>query len=84
MYHTGLDPRDMKPVYVPKSAHEKAMQRALLQYRSPANQDLVRQALRLCGREDLIGFGPKALVPPRTIRRASAPRTPAKKGGRRS
>lgn len=84
MYHTGLDPRDMKPVYVPKSAHEKAMQRALLQYRSPANQDLVREALRLCGRDDLIGFGPKALVPPRTIRRASAPRTPAKKGGRRS
>ena len=85
MYHTGLDPRDMKPVYVPKSAHEKAMQRALLQYRSPANQDLVRQALRLCGREDLIGFGPKALVPPRTIRRASAPqrRPSAGKGGRR-
>ena len=85
MYHTGLDPRDMKPVYVPKSAHEKAMQRALLQYRSPVNQDLVRKALRLCGREDLIGFGAKALVPPRTIHRAATPqrRPSAGKGGRR-
>ena len=68
MYHTGIDPRDMKPVYVPKTAHEKAMQRALLQYKSPRNHDLVREALRLCGREDLIGFGPHALVPPeRTV-----------------
>ena len=67
MYYTGLDPRDMQPVYVPKNPHEKAMQRALLQYRNPANQDLVREALRLLGREDLIGFGPHALVPPRTI-----------------
>ena len=75
MYHTGLDPRDMKPVYVPKDPHEKAMQRALLQYRSPAHQDLVREALRLCGREDLIGFGPKALVPPRTIARGPAVRS---------
>ena len=68
MYYTGLDPRDMQPVYVPKNPHEKAMQRALLQYRNPANHDLVREALRLCGREDLIGFGPHALVPPRPIR----------------
>ena len=68
MYYTGLDPRDMQPVYVPKNPHEKAMQRALLQYRNPANHDLVREALRLLGREDLIGFGPHALVPPRTIR----------------
>ena len=68
MYYTGLVPRDMQPVYVPKSPHEKAMQRALLQYRNPANHDLVREALRLCGRDDLIGFGPHALVPPRTIR----------------
>lgn len=64
MYYTGLDPRDMKPVYVPKTAHEKAMQRALLQYSSPRNRELVREALRLCGREDLIGYGSKALVPP--------------------
>lgn len=57
----------MKPIYVPRDPHEKAMQRALLQYRNPANHDLVREALRLLGREDLIGFGPHALVPPRTI-----------------
>ena len=81
MYYTGLDPRDMQPVYVPKNPHEKAMQRALLQYRNPANHDLVREALRLCGREDLIGFGPHALVPPRTIR-ASSDRTPREKGVR--
>lgn len=65
MYHTGLDPRDMSPVYVPKSPHEKAMQRALLQYRNPANHDLVREALQRCGRGDLIGYGPKCLVRPR-------------------
>ena len=64
MYHTGLDPRDMSPVYVPKSPHEKAMQRALLQYRNPANHDLVREALQRCGRGDLIGYGPKCLVQP--------------------
>lgn len=64
MYYTGLDPRDMTPVYVPKSQREKAMQRALLQFRNPANHALVREALRLCGRDDLIGFGEKALVRP--------------------
>ena len=64
MYHTGLDPRDMTPVYVPKTAHEKAMQRALLQFRNPRNHELVREALRLCGREDLIGFDNRCLVPP--------------------
>ena len=76
MYYTGLDPRDMKPVYVPKTPHEKAMQRALLQFKNPVNYDLVSEALRLCGRDDLIGFGPKALIPPRNIAR----RTPDKRG----
>ena len=46
MYYTGVDPRTMKPVYTPKSSHEKALQRALIQYRNPANRDLVREALR--------------------------------------
>ncbi len=74
MYYTGLDPRDMKPVYVPKSPREKAMQRALLQFRSPRNRELVREALRICGRDDLIGYGSKALVPPEDSReRYSAP-----------
>lgn len=64
MYYTGLDPRTMKPVYVPRTPHEKAMQRALLQWKNPKNFALVREALRLCGRDDLIGFGKQALVPP--------------------
>ncbi|MBP3646214.1 MAG: YgiQ family radical SAM protein [Clostridia bacterium] len=67
MYHTGLDPRDMKPVYVPRTPHEKAMQRALLQFKNPANYELVSEALRLCGREDLIGFHQNALIPPRKL-----------------
>ena len=65
MYYTGLDPRTMEPVYVPKSPHDKAMQRALIQYRNPSNYDLVREALVRTGRQDLIGFGPSCLIPPR-------------------
>lgn len=65
MYYTGIDPRTMKPVYVPTNPHEKAMQRALIQYRNPKNYELVREALQLAGREDLIGFGPKCLIRPR-------------------
>jgi len=65
MYYTGLDPRTMKPVYVPKSREEKRMQRALLQYRNPRNYDIVYEALMLAGREDLIGFEPKCLIKPR-------------------
>jgi len=68
MYYTGLDPRTMKPVYVPTTSHEKAMQRALLQWRNPINHALIREALRLSGREDLIGFGRECLVPPRDLR----------------
>ncbi len=64
IYFTGVDPRTMKPVYVPKSPHEKAMQRALIQYRNPRNRDLVREALRKAGRTDLIGYGEKCLVRP--------------------
>lgn len=65
MFYTGLDPLTMKPVYVPKSKHEKAMQRALLQYRAPRNYDLVHAALVEAGREDLIGFAPRCLIKPR-------------------
>ena len=64
MSYTGLDPRTMEPVYVPRSPHEKAMQRALIQYRDPKNYRLVHEALVLAGREDLIGFGPKCLIKP--------------------
>lgn len=65
MYYTGLDPRTMRPVYVPKSPHEKAMQRALIQYRNPKNYELVYEALKKEGREDLIGFGKHCLIRPR-------------------
>lgn len=68
MYYTGVDPRTMQKVYVPKSPHEKAMQRALIQYRNPELYDLVIEALHKAGRSDLIGFGPKCLVRPRQIR----------------
>lgn len=69
MYYTELDPRTMKPVYVPKSKLEKAMQRALLQYKNPRNYDLVKRALVLAGREDLIGFGSKCLIRPKNKRK---------------
>ncbi len=64
MYCTGLDPRTMKPVYVATDPHEKAMQRALIQYRNPKNYHLVREALIKAGREDLIGFGRECLIRP--------------------
>lgn len=65
MYYTGLDPRTMKEIYVPKSPHEKAMQRALIQYRNPKNYELVVEALKKADRMDLIGFDKKCLVRPR-------------------
>lgn len=67
MYYTGLDPRTMEEVYVPKSPHEKAMQRALIQYRNPKNHDLVMEALKKAGREDLIGFDKQCLIRPRRL-----------------
>ena len=65
MYFTGLDPRTMEPVYVPKNPHEKALQRALIQYRDPKNYALVHEALEKAGRTDLIGYGEKCLIRPR-------------------
>ena len=65
MYYTGLDPRTMKKVYVTNNPHEKAMQRALIQYRNPKNYDLVYEALHLAHRTDLIGFEPKCLIRPK-------------------
>lgn len=64
MFCTGVDPRTMKPVYIPRDPHEKAMQRALIQYRKPENYKLVKEALRKAGREDLIGYGSKCLIRP--------------------
>ena len=68
MYYTGLDPRTMKKVTVISNPHEKALQRALLQYRKPENYDLVKEALLRVKREDLIGFGEKCLIPPRKMK----------------
>lgn len=65
MYYTGLDPRTMQPVYTAVSPHEKAMQRALIQYRNPKNYELVCEALTKAGRTDLIGYDQKCLVRPR-------------------
>ena len=97
MYYTGVDPRTMEPVYVPKTAHEKALQRALIQYRKPENYDLVREALTRAGREDLIGFGPKCLIRPTrphgvksgkhagsSGRRGGSPSSTSRKSGRRT
>ena len=64
IYYTGLDPRTMKPVYCATDPHEKAMQRALIQYRDPKNRELVIEALRRAHRTDLIGYGSKCLVRP--------------------
>lgn len=64
MFYTGVDPRTMKPVYIPRDPHEKAMQRALIQYRKPENYKLVKEALRKAGRVDLIGYGAKCLIRP--------------------
>lgn len=65
MYYTGVDPRDLSRVYVPKNPHEKALQRALLQYRDPKNYELVAEALKLAGRMDLVGYDSHCLIRPR-------------------
>ena len=65
MYYTGVDPRTMEPVYVPKNPREKAMQRALIQYRNPKNYQLVMEALRMADRMDLVGFDKHCLIRPR-------------------
>ena len=78
MYYTGVDPRDMKPVYVPKNPHEKAMQRALIQYRDPKNYDLILEALHKTGRMDLVGYDRHCLIRPRkeqgNVRQGAKPR----------
>jgi len=64
MYYTGIDPRTMKEVYVAKTFGEKAMQRALLQWKRPEKRQAVIAALKAAGRTDLIGFGPECLIRP--------------------
>ena len=79
MYYTGLNPLTMEEVYVPKNPHEKAMQRALIQYKKPENYELVKEALLREHREDLIGFGPECLIRPRKQK----PQKPGNKINRR-
>ena len=76
MFYTGVDPRTMEPVYIPRDPHEKAMQRALIQYRKPENYKLVKEALQKAGREDLIGYGAKCLIRP-------VPPKPGASGGKK-
>ena len=80
MYYTGLDPRTMEAVYVPKNPHEKAMQRALIQYRNPANYNLVKEALVKAGRTDLIGFDEHCLIRPRQFAKEKQDAAPKRKG----
>ncbi|MDO5387598.1 MAG: YgiQ family radical SAM protein [Clostridia bacterium] len=75
MFYTGLDPRDMTEVYVPKTPHEKAMQRALIQYRLPRNYDLVNEALHKAGRTDLIGFEKHCLIRPKRDNKNTKPKS---------
>ena len=79
MYYTGIDPRTMKPVFVAKTPEEKAMQRALLQWRRPDKRPIVLAALKKAGRDDLIGFGKECLIRPN---RGEKPPAPAKKAAR--
>lgn len=84
MFYTGIDPFTGRRVYVPRGGHEKALQRALLQYRRPKNRALVLEALKKAGRSDLIGYGPRCLIRPdeRPVRRRGGPET--KSGGKTS
>ena len=84
MYHTGLDPRTMEMVYVAKGQREKSLQRALMQYFLPQNYAKVREALRLANREDLIGFGKSAFVPPERERVAAKAAKSTSQSARRS
>lgn len=74
MYYTGIDPRTMEAVYVPKTPHDKAMQRALLQFKKPQNYQLVHEALKEAGRKDLIGFDRKCLIKPRGKKKSAEKR----------
>jgi len=83
MYYTGLDPRTMKRIFVPKSQREKTTQRALIQYRLPANYEIVKQALIRAGRKDLIGHDPKALIRPVKVNKSNVTTTQKKQANKK-
>ena len=78
MYYTGIDPRTMKPVYVAKTPEEKAMQRALLQWRRPDKRPIILAALKKAGREDLIGYGKECLIRPNRGGEQAVPKSSGK------
>ena len=78
MYYTGIDPRTMKPVYVAKTPEEKAMQRALLQWRRPDKRPIILAALKKAGREDLIGYGRECLIRPNRGGEQAVPKSSGK------
>lgn len=80
MYYTGMNPLTGEKVYVVRRPEEKQMQRALMQYKNPANYDIVYKALCQAGRRDLIGFGPKCLIPPRRLKGTRPEQTPQRRG----
>lgn len=73
MYYTGIHPITGEKVYVPRNPHEKAIQRALMQYKNPANRELVLEGLRLAGRMDLVGYGEKCLIRPLSQKQNARP-----------
>ena len=77
MYYTGIHPLTGEKVYIPRDPHEKAIQRALMQYKNPANRSLVLEGLKIAGRMDLVGFGPKCLLRPERDRRKESGRNPS-------
>ncbi|MDK0708682.1 YgiQ family radical SAM protein [Clostridium perfringens] len=84
MFYTGLDPLTMEEVYIPRSKEEKAMQRALLQFKNPKNYNIVYDALVKAGREDLIGNGPKCLIRDKNSFGKGNNHSNHKSGGRKS
>lgn len=77
MYYTGIHPLTGEKVYVPRNPHEKSIQRALMQYKNPANRELVLEGLRIAGRMDLVGYGEKCLIHP--IREKAKGQQPSEK-----
>jgi radical SAM superfamily enzyme YgiQ (UPF0313 family) len=84
MYYTGIHPVTGERVYVPKNPHEKAIQRGLMQYGRPENRALVLEGLKMAGRMDLVGYGPKCLIRPVEKRQAAARAKSKADGGRES
>ena len=72
MYYTELDPYTLEKVFVAKNPHDKALQRALMQYFNPKNYDLVYEALKKAGRSDLIGTSPKCIIKPKANDRVNS------------